>query len=72
MSEGEGRFFKITKAHLYIPNVGQSTIRDWYRNGVRNKLTGRLVYLKTRQRGGSIETCVEWYNKFIEDLNKGD
>ena len=66
----EVKWFPLSKAHLFFPlDVTAWTIRNWVRRGVLSRSTGKRVFLRTRQRGGRVETCMDYYAQFDRELN---
>lgn len=72
LSKDATEWIRITKFHLYLDGVTKDTIWNWANKGCLSHVTKKRVYLKTRQRGGAVETCMEYYQKFLNELNGED
>lgn len=76
MADNGDKWFSLAKAGLFFGSDPQldgrpsyGVIRHWADCGVVSKKTGKRVYLKTRQVGGRRKTCMEYWEKFIKELN---
>lgn len=50
--------------------VHPSTVSRWCQIGRKNLRTGKDVFLKRRQKGGRLYSCLSWYDSFEEELNQ--